>query len=148
MNRDLRETCPSCASLRVASIFYGLPEDISALKPLIDAGTIILGGCSIDFRSPAFHCCLCHHEWGIAPEAVASEHRYIQTLAERAVAIEQADQRGILISQVNKNGYCKCPHCGRSFSTRYQMSWDGVRHTSCLGRVDLLPFRESAPEHT
>ncbi len=106
---------------------------------MLESGSIILGGCDIFSHSAAFHCRLCHHEWGTAPEAIDAEQRYIQAQADRQVAIELADRRGTLIAQTNKNGYCRCPHCGRSFSTRHDMSWDGVRHTSCLGRVDLLP---------
>lgn len=108
---------------------------------MLDSGSIILGGCDIFAHSAAFHCQLCHHEWGIAPEAIAAEQRHIQALADRQVALDHADQRGAMIVQTNKNGYCRCPHCERVFSTRHDMSWDGVRHTSCLGRVDLLPYQ-------
>lgn len=40
---------------------------------------------------------------------------------------------------VNKNGYAKCPHCGRRFSTEIRHgSWDGVRHTDCWTRLKLI----------
>lgn len=121
---------------------------MEALRPMLDSGSIILGGCDISSTSAAFHCRLCHHEWGIAPEAIDAEQRYIQAMLDRQVALKLADRRGIRVATTNKNGYCKCPHCGRSFSTRHEMSWDGIRHTSCLGRVELLPYRPTVSEAT
>lgn len=73
------------------------------------------------------------------------EHR-LKNEAARARALEAADQRGTMKARLNKNGYCKCPFCGTSFSTRHHHMWDGVRHKNCLTRIELLPFQSVADD--
>lgn len=61
-----REPCPKCGSTHVAICRYGLPNDIEALEPDLDAGRIRLCGCSLFDDSPQFHCNSCGFEWGIS----------------------------------------------------------------------------------
>ena len=56
--------CTRCGSKRVADILYGLPDFSDALVRKLDAGEIVLGGCSIFGGDPTWHCMGCEHRWG------------------------------------------------------------------------------------
>ena len=132
-----RPRCPSCSSKKVAEIFFGLPSDIDALQPRLTSGEVILGGCSIPSKPPKWHCHDCENEWGesdwvaVLMEAEKERYREFQE-AEKA-----AEQRGVMDAAQNANSYVKCPHCGRSFSIRHSMSWDGNMHKSCHTRIRI-----------
>jgi hypothetical protein len=58
------ENCPRCDSKRVADILYGLPDFSDELVRKLDAGEIVLGGCTIFEGDPTWHCVACGHRWG------------------------------------------------------------------------------------
>jgi len=57
-NRKPRQ-CPSCVSLRVATILYGMIEYTPDLGKELDEGKIILGGCCVSMDDPAWACADC-----------------------------------------------------------------------------------------
>jgi hypothetical protein len=63
--QEERPTCPSCGSEEVAWIFYGLPAgSLEQLRPDLDAGRLILGGCCCSSDDPQWRCLACRHAWG------------------------------------------------------------------------------------
>jgi len=58
--------CPHSGANRVGKYLYGLPDDMIELQRDLDAGLIVLGGCTVIDKSPQFHCNSCDHDWGIA----------------------------------------------------------------------------------
>src|SRR5262245_29653153 len=54
--------CPACGSPRVAEFFYGL-ANLDQLKPDLDAGRVVLGGCCLFEDSPQWKCQDCGHAW-------------------------------------------------------------------------------------
>jgi hypothetical protein len=59
------EHCPACDSSRVAELFYGLPPSYIDFKPRFDAEEFRFADKPWTEESPEWHCCACHHEWGI-----------------------------------------------------------------------------------
>jgi hypothetical protein len=57
--------CPTCGSHQVAEFLYGLP-DLDRLRPDLEAGRVVLGGCCLFEDSPQWKCHACGHEWGRA----------------------------------------------------------------------------------
>jgi hypothetical protein len=68
---------PSCGSERVAWIFYGLPLSMERLQPDLDAGRVILSGCSCSGNDPQWKCQACGIEWG-RPADLDELYRLIQ----------------------------------------------------------------------
>lgn len=58
------ERCPECGSKRVAAILYGLPDFSDELERSLDAGEVVLGGCTITGDDPLWQCVECQHQWG------------------------------------------------------------------------------------
>ena len=56
--------CPACYSPRVACILYGLPDFSPELERDMNAGRVVLGGCSVFEDSPEWQCMACRHRWG------------------------------------------------------------------------------------
>src|SRR5262245_36755131 len=107
--QDRPEACPQCRSPQVVYIFYGLPSDLKALKPDLDAVRMGLGGCTVFEDSPQWCCAICGHEWGITEDALLmQEYRPKLEAAERAQDAA-ALARGILEARVNASGFAKCP---------------------------------------
>jgi hypothetical protein len=129
--------CPVCSSGRVASISWGLPADFEELRPALDAEEIILGGCDISDVDPRWHCFSCEHRWGIAEHVEKLKAYAVKRAVEEAEKERRALARGVMEAIVKPNGYAKCPHCGATFSTRHDMSWDGVIHKTCKTRLNL-----------
>ena len=51
----LKKKCPSCGSIGyVLPIYYGMPNE-KAIQEYND-GNAVLGGCSIEFDAPNYHC--------------------------------------------------------------------------------------------
>jgi hypothetical protein len=122
----------------VAYIQYGLPSDLKALEPDLDAGHIVLGGCTVGEDFPQWRCLECRHEWGITELAAEFEQIRLKCEAEDRAEDDAALARGVLEARVNSNGFAKCPYCGYSFSTQRAMSWDGEKHKSCKTRLRLI----------
>jgi len=57
-SRKPRE-CPRCGSDRIARVLYGLPDFSEELKRDLDAGRVVLGGCCVTGRDPAWQCAKC-----------------------------------------------------------------------------------------
>ena len=55
--------CPECKSSNVAKILWGLPANFDELKPDLDAGKIVLGGCIVSGCDPTHSCNKCGHSW-------------------------------------------------------------------------------------
>lgn len=56
----------------------------------------------------------------------------------RKVVAETARAREITRSaNPDSEGWLKCPHCGWHFTLRNKNSWDGVRHCSCRGKIQI-----------
>ena len=140
-------SCPNCGSLRIAELFWGMPADIAALKQSIDAGEIILAGCSYTATSPAYHCRACHHEFGLSDMARLAVSQKLKSEADKKKMEEDADKRGILIATLRNDGWTRCPYCNWAFSTLNSNSWDGTRHKSCLTRLDLIKDTEPGAAH-
>jgi hypothetical protein len=64
LKRRKPSQCEKCGSDRVASVMYGLVYPTEALESDLEAGRVVLGGCSILPGSPEWRCMACHHEWG------------------------------------------------------------------------------------
>ena len=60
------ERCLACGSPRVAYLLYGLPSNMVDLAPMLSTEEIRMADRTISQNSPQWHCCACHHEWGIA----------------------------------------------------------------------------------
>lgn len=59
-------TCPKCGSTKIGKYQYGLPVMTAKTKRDVDAGKIILGGCTIKRDvSPKYHCHACENDFGI-----------------------------------------------------------------------------------
>ena len=56
--------CPKCGSEKVAGILYGLPSFDEGLERRLNAGEVVLGGCTITDDDPLWHCLDCQHRWG------------------------------------------------------------------------------------
>src|SRR5882672_1624325 len=69
-------SCPACGSLQVAEVVYGLPM-LDQLRPDLEAGRVILGGCCLFEDSPQWKCHACGHEWG-RPASFHELHRLRQ----------------------------------------------------------------------
>lgn len=132
-----RPPCPKCSSPQVAEILFGLPSDIQGIQGRLDSGDLILGGCDVSADSPKWHCRECNHEWGVSEWKAIIEDSERKRAEKYAEAEAAADARGVLTATANEGGYVKCPHCGRSFSIRYPMSWDGKMHKSCHTRLHI-----------
>ena len=59
-----KPTCPECGSSRIAEILYGMP-DFSQTEADLEAGRIVLGGCTVHDESPRWHCHECEHQFGV-----------------------------------------------------------------------------------
>ncbi|WP_435010466.1 hypothetical protein P12x_001736 [Tundrisphaera lichenicola] len=57
--------CPVCGGSQVAAILYGLVDLGEPVSHDLDAGRVVLGGCSTFEESPEWHCLDCEHEWGL-----------------------------------------------------------------------------------
>jgi hypothetical protein len=73
--------CPFCGDERVAWIIYGLVS-VEELRADLDAGRVILGGCSVSEDSPEWRCRACGHEWG-RPEILDIIDRFYHEQASR-----------------------------------------------------------------
>ena len=58
------QRCPQCQSAAVARIGYGLPRFTPELVADLDAGRVVLGGCSVSNGDPIWICRDCKREWG------------------------------------------------------------------------------------
>lgn len=56
--------CPSCGSMEIARIQWGRPLFTDKLEAALDAGTVVLGGCMMEYDSPRWRCRSCGHEFG------------------------------------------------------------------------------------
>jgi hypothetical protein len=65
MGENAPLSCPGCRSKRVATIFWGLPANMSQLEKDIESGRVVLGGCEVSDGDPKWHCVQCGHEWGL-----------------------------------------------------------------------------------
>jgi hypothetical protein len=130
-------SCPNCSSPKIAEILFGFPNDIESIQSKLDSGELILGGCDVSTDSPKWHCLECRHEWGVSEWKTIIEDSVAERDREFAEAESAADARGIFTATANEGGYVKCPHCGRTFSIRYPMSWDGRMHKSCHTRLQI-----------
>src|SRR4051812_939823 len=61
-------TCPRCGSTRQALITYGLVHT-SRLRTRLEAGSVVLGGCSITGEDPEWYCLDCRGKWGISEQS-------------------------------------------------------------------------------
>lgn len=141
-NTSRPDRCPKCESSSVARILYGLPGDLEALQPDMDAGRIVLGGCVVTDHSPQWRCKACGHEWS-SPERMEAMREFaldivLKRETEEKREEESAIARGVMDAHVNMHGWTKCPYCGMRFSTRQAMSWDGEKHTTCKTRLRLV----------
>ncbi len=130
-------SCPKCTSAKVAEVLFGLPNDFESIRSKLDSGELILGGCDVSADSPKWHCHDCHHEWGESEWKAIIEDSERERAEKYAAAEVDANARGVLTAIANEGGYVKCPHCGRMFSIRYPMSWDGKMHKSCHTRLQI-----------
>ena len=137
-------SCPSCGSVRVARILFGLPESMEALRSDLDSGRAILGGCDVSESSPQWQCCECRHEWGVTEWEPYIRASRLQSDAERASKDSAAVTRGVLSAVLHLDGDVRCPHCQRVFTTRSDMSWDGTRHKTCGTYLTLVPKERNA----
>ena len=51
--------CPKCGCARAASIRYGFPEFSPEVERDLEAGKVVLGGCCVSDRDPAWKCVEC-----------------------------------------------------------------------------------------
>jgi hypothetical protein len=51
--------CPTCGGTKVASILYGYPAMDEKVMARIDRGELVLGGCCVTERDPAWLCVDC-----------------------------------------------------------------------------------------
>jgi hypothetical protein len=58
------DQCPKCGSKKVARILYGFPVLSEELERKLDAGKIVLGGCTLFGDDPTWQCVDCEHRWG------------------------------------------------------------------------------------
>ncbi len=67
--------CPSCGHAPFASILRGLPHYSDDLERDLEAGRVVLGGCSVSLDDPAWACSACGMEmWSDGRMAVSPEH--------------------------------------------------------------------------
>ena len=142
-NYHYPEACPSCGGKYVARIEFGLP-DLEALARQLDAGKVILGGCDVSIDSPQWHCSNCSHEWGTTEWAPHLRETEKQRKDKQSAKDAEADARGVLVAEIYPDGDVVCPHCKRTFTTNYSMSWDGSRHKSCGTYLKLMPKASNA----
>jgi phage FluMu protein Com len=112
-----------------------MPYDFELIRERLDSGELILGGCDVSADSPKWHCHDCGHEWGVSEWKKIIERSIMERDAKYAAAETDAELRGAMMASANAGGYVKCPHCKRTFSIRYSMSWDGKMHKSCHTRL-------------
>ncbi len=60
------ERCPACGSPRVAYLLHGLQSNMVDLAPKITAEETRFANRKVSEDAPQWHCCACHHEWGVA----------------------------------------------------------------------------------
>jgi hypothetical protein len=58
------QRCSACGSASVAKFQYGLPRFTPELNEDLDAGRVILGGCSVGPEDPLWACLDCKSNWG------------------------------------------------------------------------------------
>lgn len=112
-----------------------MPCDFELIRERLDSGELILGGCDVSVDSPKWHCHDCGHEWSVSEWKEIIERSIMERDAKYAAAETDAELRGTMTASANAGGYVKCPHCKRTFSIRYPMSWDGRMHKSCHTRL-------------
>jgi len=52
-------------------------------------------------------------------------------------------QKGKILTTVRSDGYVLCPFCRKTFSSS-SSSWDGISHTTCGVRLELIPENPDA----
>ena len=66
----------------------------------------------------------------------------IPALQERSLALLLESRKDwniheVLVVRVGKDGIARCPHCEKSFHANSRHSWDGERHLTCGGYLQL-----------
>jgi len=138
MENRIYEPCPVCSSENSAEIIFGFPGNVVLIQDELDKGIKILGGCDIPENPPKYLCKDCKNEWGVSEWQQIIQDAEVTRISEEKKKEEEAIARGIFEITVNENGYAKCPYCNVSFSTRYEMSWDGVMHKTCRTRLTIV----------
>ena len=68
------QRCPACGSADVARTLYGLPQYTAELTAELDAGRVLLGGCTMFEDDTVWVCRVCAESWGrLFPEAPDAE---------------------------------------------------------------------------
>ena len=78
-----------------------------------------------------------------AYEQLNEESTPLAALKERALLIRrqrlaETALRSVKDASVTEDGFCRCTHCGTSFSISSSRSWDGEKHRTCGGYLSLV----------
>ena len=65
--------------------------------------------------------------------------RVISLSFEVSDTASRTAQKGELDAPVKQNGAVLCAFCGKTFSSKDSVSWDGSKHTTCGVRLKLFP---------
>ena len=125
--------CPNCGSKSIARIQWGRPAWSEDLRRKLEAGSVVLGGCSVSVESRRWRCRSCRYEFGdFGIRAWIYQIKHGELPDYMAAHGSSYNNR----KEVLRSGACGCFHCGQIYSSRLIGTWA----PGAEGETAVCPF--------